>query len=182
MNSWRPFCLAGQTYELTHLDKYVHTYVQPAKGDNPERKYVVEISFSLHCFTRGPEPGESTKTPYAYSDAKETRIFDTRRYGLSKSLKTIVEQLSMSACFHTNHSTYFSIKHINEQGVVEDYEIYFSVSKPAGRDSKLQIFVITAYPRDREYTNKPAGRRNKKINFFVILNNVLQGKATRPAP
>jgi len=182
MNSWRPFCHAGQTYDLTHLDKYVHTYVQPAKGDSPERNYEVEISFSLHCFTRGPESGESKTSPYAYSDARETRIFDKRRYELSRNLKTIIEQLPMSPCFHTNYTTYFSIKNINEQGVVENYEIYFSVSKPAGRDGKLQIFVISAYPRDREYSNKPGGKRAKRVNFFVILNSALQGRIIRPAP
>lgn len=182
MDRWKNFSHAGQIYDLSHLSKYTHTYVQPAKGTNPERRYEVEISFSMHCFTRGLRPGESSRSQYAYSDSRETRIFDLRRYHLSKQLKTILEQLPVLACFHTNYTTYFSVKTVNENGIAESYEVYFSVSKPEGRDRKLQIFVISAYPRDRVYQNKPTGRRNKKVSFFVILNAVQQDKILRPPP
>jgi len=61
------------------------TYEQPAKGDKPALQYDVEASFSLHCFTKGIGVNEQLDKDLLYSDSRETRIFEFRRYELSKT-------------------------------------------------------------------------------------------------
>ena len=180
MIPWQPFEHEGVSYDLAHLHPYVYQFEQAAKGEQPARSYVVQVFFSLHCFTRSAkEPGE-LRGPLAYADHRETRLFDFKRYVCSKQLRDIVVALPSAPCFHTQHGNFFTLKGLNPQtGQEEDYEVYFVVSKSSRRPAMLNLFVQSAYIRDQHHINKP---RRKKINFFVILHNVLHGKAIKAAP
>jgi hypothetical protein len=90
---WKPFHHNGVTYDLTHLHPYWCAFGQEAKGDKPARKYDVNVIFSLHCFSRKLKAGEVLDDALAYSDSRETRHFDFRRYELSKLLPEIVRAL-----------------------------------------------------------------------------------------
>lgn len=173
MSQWKPFHHAGTAYDLSHLNSFLHTFVQPAKGELPARAYTVQVEFGLHCFTREAGKNDDLHGPSAVTHRGETRIFDLRRYERSKELAAIVRQLPVQTCFHTKKSANFlTIKRVNAAGAVVSYEVYFSVRRmvAAGR---LFLIVKSAYVRDGGHGNKPA---KKKVDFFVILHKRLEGE------
>lgn len=175
---WRPFQHAGCTYDLSHLHPYTVAFVQPAKAALPARTYELQVIFSLHCFSRGARPGDDLEGPLAYADSRETRIFDIGRYDCSKQLRAIIGELPASPCYHTHHGNFFTVRTVNEEtGAHESYEVYFEVSR--GKVPPLNLYVQSAYVRDRLHTNRPA---RKKISLFVILHNTLHGKPIKAPP
>ena len=181
MISWKPFKdVNGTTYELSHLHPYITTFEQPAKGQEPAKLYDVQVIFSLHCFTRGLAVGDDVNGVWAYSDSRETRIFDQSRYECSKRLQAIIKELPKSPCFHTGHGNFFTVRLLNEvSGIDECYEVYFKASRSGTKPARVNLFVESAYVRDRAHANRPA---KKKISFFVILHNTLRGKEIKEPP
>lgn len=177
MIAWSPFVHDGVTYELTHLHPLTLTFEQAAQAGKPQRIYSVQVIFSLHCFTRAALKTEDLQGPLRYADSRETRIFDFARYEQSKRLVEIVEALPTSPCFHTNHGNFFTVKSLNPStGQQETYEVYFTASRSSSKGTPLNLFVQSAYVRDRHHANKPS---RKKISFFVILHNTLNGVAIK---
>ena len=173
MSRWKSFHHAGTTYDLSHLNSFLHTFVQPAKGELPAKTYPVQVEFGLHCFTREAGKNDDLQGPLAVTHQGETRIFDLRRYERSRELAAIIRQLPAQACFHTKKAANFlTIKSINAAGAADSYEVYFSVRRmvAAGR---LLLIVKSAYVRDGRHTNQPA---KKKVDFFVILHKRLAGE------
>jgi len=170
---WAAFSHDGKTYDLAHLHPKTVTFFQSAKGTNPPRGYKVDLIYSLHCFTRGME-GETPDPQLLYSDDRETRIFDFRRYELSNRLPAIIEGLMTCKCFHADRGNFFTIKMVDEEGKQVDYEIYFTVSK-SSKPGTINLFVQSAYTRDK---GKRA-RQQKPISFSVILFNTLNKIAIR---
>lgn len=112
---WPTFNHDGAQYDLGHLHPKAITYFQPARGTNPPRCYNVDLIYSLHCFTKGME-GENPDPDLLYSDNRQTRIFDFRRYELSRQLPAIIESLMTCKCFHTGRGNFFTIKILDAQG------------------------------------------------------------------
>jgi hypothetical protein len=179
---WKPFDYQQVLYDLTHLNEFEWTFVQAAKTDKPEIRYVFRIEFGLHCFTRGlnthkKELWDDVPSDLLYSDSREQRIFDFNRYELSKKLPEITKELSKKKCFHTGKENFFIIELLNEQGLRQEYEVYFQVSKSQG---KLKLFVQSAYIRDSNHrTSQP---KKQKISFFVIAHNVKTNKKIKSPP
>jgi hypothetical protein len=174
MIAWRAFVHDGQTYDLSHLHPQLINFTQKAKGEKPAREYEVQLVYSLHCFTRGCHADVATDNALAYSDSRETRLFDFGRYECSKQLPEIVRALPVSPCYHTGHGNFFTVKLFNALlGEEETYEVYFKASRSSTRPVRLTLFVQSAYVRDRAHGNPPS---RKKINFFVILHNTLHRK------
>ena len=166
---WATFSHEGKQFELCHLHPKTVSYMQPAKGTSPPRVYKVEVIFSMHCFTRGIE-NETPDAALLYSDSRETRIFDFKRYALSHRLPAIVDTLMTRQCFHTERGNFFTIEITNEQGDTTEYEIYFTASK-AAKAGVINLFVQSAYSRDSAHkSNRP---QRKPIGFAVILYNTL---------
>jgi hypothetical protein len=175
---WQPFNLNGVPHKLDHLHPATITYTQPAKADVPERKYVVEVLFGLHCFTRGEDDTEPSDAKLNYSDSRETRTFDLDRYELSKSLPELVKNLARSKCYHTNHGNFFTVEIVKNSGGIRRYEVYFALSRSA-KKGVLNLHVQSAYPRDEQHQNMP---RRKGIGFFVLLYNVQNNRPIKPPP
>ncbi|AOI74485.1 hypothetical protein [Burkholderia ubonensis] len=170
MIAWRAFTFAGVDYDLSHLHPCQIEFVQPAKGKHPARTYVVQLIFGLHCFTRSAEPGEAIDPARLYSDARETRVFCERRYRLSMMLPAIVDGLAVRPCYHTGKGNFFVMEAVDEQGAVQEYEVYFTASRATKR-GVLNLFVQSAYVRDRSHKgNRP---KRKPIRLHVILHNTL---------
>jgi hypothetical protein len=181
MIAWNPFEYGDQTYDLSHLHPKLVIYTQAAKGCLPERRYEVQLSYSLHCFTRKYAPEENPESSMAYSDSRETRLFDFHRYACSKHLPAIVDALPTSHCYHTGHGNFFTFKLLNPAtGEPETYEVYFEASRSGTKPTKVNLFVQSAYVRDRQHSNQPT--RKKKISFFVILHNTLNAKPIKSPP
>ena len=170
---WQPFTYQGQEYDLSHVHPFDWEYTAPATEKRPERTYKVMVQFSLHTFTRGIELGEIVDPAIIFPDDKEERAFDFLRYTLSSQLPGIIQGLGERACYHTHHGTFFTIEVVNPAGVVQDYEVYFSLSR-SSRKGWLTLYVQSAYVRDQNYGTAQPKRR--KIGFQVIAYNILTGK------
>lgn len=148
--------------------------MQPAKGEAPARTYVVRVAYGLHCFTRGFQLAEDLNDPRCYGDSREVRIFDARRYALSRDLPGLIEGLPYAKCFHAQYENFFVVKKVNTAtGLEEDYEVYFNASRNQQRDEALSLFVQSAFVRDRAHQSRP---KRKPIGFFVILHNRLTNR------
>lgn len=177
MMKWRPFVYQGREYSLSHLHPFEWEYTAPAGEKRPERTYKIQVSFSMHTFTRGVKDGHKPEAKLVYRDSRETREIDFDRYELSKRLPEIVRSLGDRACYHTGHGNFFTIELIDPDGNRQDYEIYFKASR-ASRRGWLNLYVQSAYVRDSAHgTAQP---KKRKIRFQVVAYNVLQGKLIKP--
>ncbi|PCI34337.1 MAG: hypothetical protein COB54_00665 [Alphaproteobacteria bacterium] len=173
---WQPITISEQEYNLDHLHPFEYNLTVPAQGHKPERKYRLNVIFSLHCFTRGQKDEEVIPAEYKYSDTRETRIFDIERYNLSIKLPDIVRSLSDMKCYHDRHNNFYVVELIDELGHITYYSIFFKLSK-AGKKKGLNLFVSSAYARDE----MPYAKNLKPIRFRIMVHNVHTGQKTRPA-
>jgi hypothetical protein len=176
MISWKPLVYQGEMYDLSHLHPKLIDVVQPAKDGMPERIYRVQLIYSLHTFTRGVKPRESSDAALLYSDSRESRVFDFGRYELSKQLPAIVEGLQARKCYHSGKGNFFVIEIVGSGAAPVEYEVYFEASR-SSQKGVLNLFVQSAYVRDEEHKG---GRPNKKpIRFCVLLFNIQNNKPIR---
>jgi hypothetical protein len=176
MIKWKPFEFEGTVYDLTHLHPQRLSYRQAASDDKPERVYTVDVAFSLHCFTRGIKSGEQLHHSLFYADSRERRVFDFRRYALSRELPAIIEELHRRKCYHSGKGNFFVVELVTHEGERLNYEIYFEASR-SSRKGVLNLYVQSAYVRDEAHRgNRP---KKKPIGFTVILFNVLNNKKIR---
>ncbi len=174
---WSAFVHQGSRYDLSHLDAFSYNFVIPAKDDKPEQVYRLNVDFSIHCFTRGAKTNEAIPAELAYSDSRETRIFDFDRYNRSKMLRGIVESLGQKKCLHDRHGNFYVFEIIDSDGSKAYYSVFFTVSR-SGKTPGLNLFVTTAHIRPQPpYVSNP-----KPIRFGVIVHNVWHGKPVKPAP
>ena len=105
-----------------------------------------------------------------YPDDYENRLFDFRRYELSKQLPEIIQTLPTRKPRHnSNRRNFFSVEIITENGVTVEYNIFFKVKKVS--KGRLEMIVETAFVRDLDYDSlRPEG---KPIRFWIILHNTL---------
>lgn len=173
MIHWKAFEFEGVIYDLAHLHPKRITFIQEAKDNKPERLYEVDVIFSMHCFTRGTKTGENPNTNLLYKDSRESRIFDFRRYELSKQLPKIVGELLRKKCHHSEKGNFFVVEVLTDKGERLNYEIYFDASRSSKR-GVINLFVRSAYVRDEEHrANIP---KKKTIAFAVILFNILNNR------
>jgi hypothetical protein len=172
---WQAFKHEGITYDLSHLNPCSMQFERAAKDNLPATIFNVDVTYSLHCFAREiPESG-GYDNRLEYSDARETRLFDARRYEFSKLLPEIVRSLASRKCRHTDHSNFFTVECIAEGGRKIEYDIFFTVSK-SGKKGRLNLFIQSAYIRDDPKSRPPSP---KPIGFLVILHNILNRKPIR---
>jgi hypothetical protein len=171
---WQSFLHRNIAYDLLHLHPHSLRYEQPAKCDKPALTYTVEVSFSLHCFTRGNREGEQPDPELLYSDSRETRIFDFQRHELSKQLPGIVQNLPRRKCYNTGKGNFFTVELVGDQGQQIEYDIFFAASRSTRKG--LVLFVQSAYVRDGQHGSRPQA---KPIGFNVILYNTLNNRPIR---
>ena len=162
---WIDFEFDGKKYDLSHLHSRTLQFVRAAQGKEPAIEYQVDVIFSLHCFSVKARPGADAKL--LYSDSRETRMFDSERYDLSKQLPAIIESLSQRRCFQTDRSDFVTVEVVREDTTVVNYHVYFTVSK-ATRRGRLNLYVSSAYVADRK-----AGSSGRPIKFLVILHHAM---------
>jgi hypothetical protein len=166
---WKAFEHQGETHSLDHLHPMSWKLNQEAKGTNPQRIYNIEITFSMHAFTRSIDHSQIDESLH-YSDKKETRHFCFERYELSKQLPAIIQSLDKGYVFHTGRQNFMRIDIADAK-----YEIYFVVRRSAKADFDLDIYIQSAY--QRTYGNSP---RAGKIKFYVVAHNTLHNKPIKP--
>ncbi len=119
--------------------------------------------------------GETPDPGLLYSDSRETRIFDFRRYDLSRHLPAIIESLITCKCFHAGRGNFFTVRVLDEHGNKVDYEIYFTVSR-SSRQGAVNLYIQSAYARDAEHRSNKPRISPRPVRFSVILFNTLNRK------
>jgi hypothetical protein len=142
--------------------------------EKPEKKYIFDVCFSLHCFTYKIK--DDSETTLFYKDSRETRVFCFERYELSKKLPQIIQDIFERNCYHTGHSNYFVAELLDMKGKKIEYQVYFSISKSTEKKGRLTLYVQSAYPN----TKNPSVKKKKPIRFRVLAHNVLMGKKIKP--
>lgn len=176
---WPPFKLDGTIYDLAHLHPETVDYVKPAKGDDPERVYHVNVTYSLHCFTHEPEDGEVVDPAMWCTDGRERRVFDLQRWQLSRLLPGIIRDLMQQKCFHGGNRNFLTIFIPNPADkAVLKYEVYFQVSRASQPKGYLNLYVQSAYVREQR-ADEGKRRHNPPIRFAFILYNTLHGVAIK---
>jgi hypothetical protein len=86
----------------------------------------VDTIFTSHCFTRGPKDGEVYDKQLVYTgDDYEERLFDFRRYELSKRLPEIIQALPTKKPYHnSNRRNFFTVEVIAGDGQTIEYDIF----------------------------------------------------------
>ena len=174
---WKPAQIGAETFDLSHLHPFSFDFVVPAKDGKPPQVYPIDVLFSLHCFTRGIRAGEKAPAELAYSDSRETRLFDQVRYHHSALLPGIVADIGKRKCFHTGRGNFFTLELVRDDGTTAEYTVYFTVSRSRA-PGRLTLYVQSAYLQDGIPRRRPQPR--KPIRFSVIAFNVSTGKAIKP--
>ena len=95
---WRDFNYDGRVYDLSHLHPRIF---------------------------RGPRDGETFDPLLIYPDDYEARIFDFRRYEMSKRLPEIIQGLPARKPRHNrSRGNYFSVELVAENGDTVEYDIF----------------------------------------------------------
>lgn len=170
---WLPFNHGGIAYDLSHLYPCTLEYRRPSEGDKAAEVYKVEVTYTLHCFTRELKPEETYDSNLICSDGYESRVFDFRRYELSKLLPAIIQALPDRKPYHNkNRRNFFTVELVTENASTVEYDIFFKVKKKA--KGRLEMIIETAFVRDPGYeSTRPDG---KPIRFWIILHNTLNNK------
>jgi hypothetical protein len=173
---WKAFQHDGKTYDLAHLHPRTFRFERPPEGNRPAEIYTVDAIFASHCFTRQPKKAESFDKDLLYFDGYENRLFDFRRYEVSKQLPEIIRTMPARKPYHNkNRRNFFTVEVISEDGSPVEYDVFFKMRKKA--KGRLEMIVETAFVRDPGYGSiRPAG---KPIRFWIILHNTLNNVRIR---
>jgi hypothetical protein len=171
---WSAFVYQGQVFDLTHLDSFEHTFVQPAETDKPMRFYRTWVKFSHHCFT---EDIKSEDDPHlTYPTQTDIRAFNLRRWRLSQYLPEIIKALMTRHISHTEHQSFLTIELIDQSNEIFEYNIFFEVRR-ATNDKRLHLVISSAFPRDEDRSSSRP--KSNKVRFSTILFNVQNHKPIR---
>ena len=71
---WRDFKYGESEYSLSHVHPFEWEFTAPAAAKRPERTYHLQVTFSMHTFTRGLKSDEHVPD-LLYRDNREVRAF-----------------------------------------------------------------------------------------------------------
>ncbi|MCY0854048.1 hypothetical protein [Cupriavidus sp. D39] len=180
--------ISGTFVDLSHLAGGTYSVDVPLRG-NQVKKMTVELAYTNHCYSRGPLVGEEVPTGFVVMDGAKARIFDWRRYHLSKNLPHVMASLfSGDATVRaTHHHNFVQIELVEElaDGIKREvnYYIFLRIRKhDVPNEPKLmKIRVETAFPEDLLYYDKP--ELGKPYSLKKILQCYWEGRDYwRPDP
>ena len=121
--------------------------------------------------------GEQIPAALAYSDSRETRIFDFDRYRDSACLPDVVKTLADRPCFHDAYGNFYVFEITEADGIKRFYSVFFTLSK-AAKKAGLNLYISSAHMRDE----RPYAHRVKPIKFRILVYNTWMRKPVRPPP
>jgi hypothetical protein len=145
--SWPPFVYGGATYGFGHLDEY-----QVEVVDSKKAQRVIAITFSDHCFTRDPKPGDEPSLQYLSGSRRQT-YFCADRYQYSLGIACHIDQATRGKVWNVREkgvdNSFAIVPSIDHHGVRVLYGIVFNLDPVKGLPVDLHMRVKTAYPCDR---------------------------------
>lgn len=172
--------LGGVAYSLAHLAPIKRRIEVPLRG-GLTKTLLVEFRFSCHCYSRGPSQGESIPPQLRIADGSvhmpRDRIFDERRYALSRQLVACIDALieTQGTVHRSRHDNYFRVDTLRESanGVLApvSYYIFMSARKVAepGQAKRIKIYVESAYPA---LPAIPAPASVQELPFRQVLGKI----------
>lgn len=140
--SWPPFSYQGVVYEFTHLNEYQIEVIDSAQV---QRK--IAVTFSDHCFTRKPWPGDDPALLYPAS-TRAPGYFCAERYRRSWDLAAHIAAAVTRKVWHLGHESYAIVPTVDSQGNRALYGIVFSLDPVTGLPIDLHMRVKSAHLRD----------------------------------
>lgn len=149
--------LGGVAYSLAHLAPIERRVEVPLRG-GLTKTLLVEFRFSCHCYSRGPSQGEAIPPELRIADGSRQmprdRIFDERRYALSRQLVACIDALieTQGIVHRSRHDNFFRIDTLQESanGILTpvSYYVFMSARKAAesGQAKRIKVYVESAYP------------------------------------
>lgn len=141
---------------------------------HPETLLNLHVVFGMHTFTRRIEPDDDPRD--RYSDDRESRTFCQVRYGLSKLLPGIVQELDQRQCgFARSKSGFVNYLTVDVRDA-ERYGVFFNMRalRKYGPHS-MELAILSAYPFERGKPEPSLGR----IRFRVIVGHAFRGTKPR---
>ncbi|REC93389.1 hypothetical protein C8D72_3435 [Kushneria indalinina DSM 14324] len=170
-----PLEIAGQTYDLGHLDPF-SIYIDSRKAG---KVLNVRIRFTCHCFTMGYDTAlHQTGHPILKDQGGRDRLFCSTRYRLSHGLPAIIAALSDG---QTNVRQTSALRNWAHTVKIEDpqgpYYIFFELRRAAKRGQRvkqdLDLTIESAYHQDPE-KEEPALRG--KMRFDILCGKIYKGE------
>lgn len=148
----------GALVDISHLASITHRMTLDLRGGKQKKNAFLEISFSNHCYSRGPADGEEIPADMLIPDGSRhmprNRIFCPIRYGHSLDLVRKIGELveGNGMVCKSRHRNFFSTTVVtqdeNGSTIEVPYYIFISARKAQedGKPPKLVLFVESAYP------------------------------------
>lgn len=133
----------GVTHALNHLDAYEFTVTDTR---NVERR--IAVSFSDHCFTRTPAPGDDPALAYPDS-LRCPGHFCFIRYHLSLGLAGHIARAVDGSVWIVEGADFAVLSVLDQSGRTVHYCIMFGLDSVTGLPVHLHMRVETAYPLDK---------------------------------
>jgi hypothetical protein len=166
-----PLVVADQVISFDHLQPIRLIVPTQAKPDGVQ----IDVVFSNHCFSESFNPALHTGVQTDVWDDQIRRVFDQRRYDLSRELPGIVRGLPASAVFMTPESNYVHIVVPAATGV--DYRMFFRLKRNRSFGADLKLRVESAYSPQPGQALAPAYM--SKIRFKLLVDKTLRGEPVR---
>lgn len=172
---WRPHTdTEGRSFPLNHLHPFRFDVSLPKTEKQASVSVQVLVGFSLHCFTRKIEAGDTHGE--RYGDDRESRTFCRERYELSRALRPIIETLQSRTCGFAKDDNFVTVDVSSHGGTVR-YGVFFNLKRWNSKGENAVLLVVqSAYGLD---PSKPDPSRGK-VRLNTLLGHALRGTRAKP--
>lgn len=168
-----PALIYHEMVDVPHLAPHVMTVTMP-QGDLVK----IRVAYSCHCFTEGHDQEKHQGDQVVIMDGQRPRVFDQRRYDLSRTLPALIAGLPDHRVYmlppkqrREPNFTAFDAQVELEDGLV--YRVFFVLRDKRGREGKvrhrLELFVESAYPTTKDV-------KGMRIKFVTLVGATLRGE------
>jgi len=174
-NTWMPRKIDEVDYFFDHLKTYRLTVKRPARPPNAELSFELIVIFDCHVATEScDEPHEGSA--YWKDSAGKCRVFDLRRYEMSKKLPSIIKDMIDGAdyCYEAKKNNYMVWRPAESDPADPPYLFFFDLYESPDEKGTLVMYLQSAYEKNESWRMK---RENRKVFLRVCCE--LLGVAER---
>jgi hypothetical protein len=142
---WPSLVINGQEIDRSHLEPMS----LPCACPQFPRPVIVNVTFSMHCFTGHFVDGVHDPA-WKIMDGLQERVFCFTRHGLSLRLPGMVRSLPSTNVWQTRSDRNFVYAVMLDDGLGGQYPMFFTVKKDKADRADLALRVESAYPFTKE--------------------------------